>query len=737
MDPWSSRVNTPFSPPDNEGADSGDVSMGEEQQQSQQRHARCNSGSNNSNIPRACQSCRASKVRCDQPNPGMPCLRCQKSGKPCIDATSQPGKRQRQLNNRILEMESRIESMLSSAELQDSAGEKNPPAVGNTVQSSPVRSPSELSHNTQQHDRNLSVVNGNSGMEDLKSTIQSWLDDNITDLDDRTTETIFGRYLTNMASTFPVVVFPPGITAADVRSDNPVLFLAILDVASSGFCAVETQRKLRKLIVQAYVHCMLRTEQYTLGLLQALIVSATWYRTIEPVEPGEQMDIYQISHTAANMALIMRLGESLNAKSWGSPMFPRREKQKGPGSAFQAESLEARRVCTSMSLRAPNVMRWTRLMDECLEVLETSPAALPSDKLLCRHIRLQHITEEFAMQLSAEETSAPEKSRAIQTQVTHRAFKRQLHEWRRNVADGWDAMSDDVTYEDRSTPLPPIVAIEPHAITEFMETIDNIFRVFTSLDMSTIRALPAMYLIRIIYTFIILVKLYFAATKLPTQDTLLPVDRLQVSQRLNHVIQMSAGWGPLWPATKLTTVFIRMRSWFESGEDGNRQRLQQAGSWLTLWEFKPPSQDRHAHSMNMVEAASDDGSSRGPASWVPSLASTDVDTLPLLEPPLGTDFSIAPPPFQSMFRAAESCFPQKEASDFMQEGDVPLDAGQSLGDMADIEQADDTAYMGFDWSQLSNMGFDLYNLDAPFSPIPNPGFDSDAVMKENFTDRDK
>ncbi|GFF46782.1 hypothetical protein IFM61606_02648 [Aspergillus udagawae] len=761
MPPWSSGGNLPFLPPDNEGAESADVSMGEEQQQSQQRQAQCQKFNN----LRACQSCRASKVRCGQANPGMPCLRCQKSGKLCIDAASQPGKRQRQLNNRILEMESRIELLLSSAEVQDSA----------------VRSPSELSHNTQQHHRNPSMgsvisFNGNSGMEDLKSSIQLWLDDNITDLDDRTTETIFSRYVTNMASTFPVVVFPPGTTAADVRSNNPVLFLAILDVASSGFCALETQRKLRKLIVQAYVHCMLRTEQYTLGLLQALIVSATWYRTIEPVKPGEQMDIYQISHTAANMALIMRLGESLNAKSWGGPMFPRREKKKGPGSAFQAESLEARRVwlgchyiCsnTSMSLRAPNVMRWTRLMDECLEVLETSPVALPSDRLLCQHIRLQHITEEFVMHLSTEETSAPEKSRAIRIQVTHRAFKRQLNEWRRDVADGWDeslefsyffsclymnevvhctAMSDDVSLEDntqRLTPPPLIMAIEPHAITEFMETIDNIFRVFTSLDMSTIRALPTVYLIRIIYTFIILVKLYFAAAKLPTQDAVLQVDQLKVSERLNRVIQMTAGWGPLWPATKLTTVFIRMRSWIESGEEGNHQRLQQAGSGLTVWEFKPPSHRRDAHAMNMVEAASDGGSivassSRGPASWVPSLASTDVDTLAFsLEPPLRTDFSIAPPPFQSMSRATESCFPRKEGPDFMQEEDVPLAAGQRLGDLPDIDQMDDSAYVGMDWSQISNMGFDLYNLDAPFSPIPPPGFDPDAAMQETFSDRNK
>ncbi|GES58780.1 Zn(II)2Cys6 transcription factor [Aspergillus terreus] len=537
-----------------------------------------------------------------------------------------------------------------------------------------------------------------------------------------------------MASTFPVVVFPPGTTAADVRRNNPVLFLAILDVASSGFCELGTQRKLRKLIVQAYVHCMLRTEQYTLGLLQALIVSATWYRTIEPVEPGEQMDIYQISHTAANMALIMRLGESLNAKSW-------REKKKGPGSAFQAESLEARRVwlgchyiCsnTSMSLRAPNVMRWTRLMDECLEVLETSPAALPSDRLLCHHIRLQHITEEFAMRLSAEETSAPEKSRATQIQVTHRAFKRQLSEWRRNVADGCDeslefsyhfsclyinevahctATSEEVPSENNtqhSTPPPPIVTVEPHAVTGFMEAIDGIFRVFTSLDMSTIRALPAMHLIRIIYTFIILVKLYFAAAKLPTQNAVLQADRLQISERLNRVIQMTAGWGPLWPATKLTTVFARMRSWFESGEEGNRQRLQRAGSWLTVWEFQPSVSSRDTHAMNMVEAPSDGGSivassSRDPASWAPSLASTDIDTLAFsLEPPLDAGFSTAPPPAER----------------------------QGLDDLPDIDQMDD---MGMDWSQFSNMDFDLHNLAAPFSPIPPRGFDPDAAMKENYS----
>jgi hypothetical protein len=43
--------------------------------------------------------------------------------------------------------------------------------------------------------------------------------------------------------------------------------------------------------------------------------------------------------------------------------------------------------------------------------------------------------------------------------------------------------------------------------------------------------------------------------------------------------------------------------------------------------------------------------------------------------------------------------------------------------MPDIEQMGESPYMGFD----------LCNLDTPFSPIPtpNPGFDPDALVKEN------
>jgi hypothetical protein len=84
----------------------------------------------------------------------MTCIRCLKSGKPCIDATGHPGKKQRQLNRRILEIESRIESILSSSELQVCTGD-NALSIGNALAFNPVDSPSELSYKAQTHDQGL------------------------------------------------------------------------------------------------------------------------------------------------------------------------------------------------------------------------------------------------------------------------------------------------------------------------------------------------------------------------------------------------------------------------------------------------------------------------------------------------------------------------------------------------------------------------------------------------------
>lgn len=66
-------------------------------------------------------------------------------------------------------------------------------------------------------------------------------------------------------------------------------------------------------------------------------------------------------------------------------------------------------------------------MDECIEALETSPWALPSDALFCKHIRLQRITDEHSRKLFARHSFRP--SSLVSGPDTHEiigSFKRQL-----------------------------------------------------------------------------------------------------------------------------------------------------------------------------------------------------------------------------------------------------------------------------------------------------------------------
>ncbi len=68
-------------------------------------------------------------------------------------------------------------------------------------------------------------------------------------------------------------------------------------------------------------------------------------------------------------------------------------------------------------------------MDECIDMLESSTTALPSDKLLCQHVKLQHINEEIGLQFSMDDPSATITISDTRVQYALKAFEHQLQEW--------------------------------------------------------------------------------------------------------------------------------------------------------------------------------------------------------------------------------------------------------------------------------------------------------------------
>jgi hypothetical protein len=128
-------------------------------------------------------------------------------------------------------------------------------------------------------------------------------------INEETTSMIFSHFIENMLQHFPFMAFRPHATAEAMLRTTPTLLLAILDAAGDGFYDTQISRKLRRLLVKVYSTCLLDTNLYRVSLLQAIIISVVWHKDLEAPQTGEQMDVFQISHAAANMAMVMGMGK--------------------------------------------------------------------------------------------------------------------------------------------------------------------------------------------------------------------------------------------------------------------------------------------------------------------------------------------------------------------------------------------------------------------------------------------
>jgi hypothetical protein len=244
---------------------------------------------------------------------------------------------------------------------------------------------------------------------------------------------MFNVFVERMCPHMPAIAFPPGTTAADIRKSKPTLFLAILS-ASSGMSHPALQKVLTKEVMSIYADRIICNGEKTLEIIQALQVSALWYW---PPEHFEELKFYQLIHIAAVMAIDIGMGKKSKSSTkkaaglWRDHAW-RRTPYPDP------ESIESRRAwlscyflcCTaSMGLRRPNLIRWTNFMADCVEVLENSHDAAPSDKALCQWVRSQHIAEEIGTQFSMDDPVANVSISDAKVQHALRGFERDLEKW--------------------------------------------------------------------------------------------------------------------------------------------------------------------------------------------------------------------------------------------------------------------------------------------------------------------
>ncbi|KAI4672368.1 uncharacterized protein J4E78_000869 [Alternaria triticimaculans] len=416
--------------------------------------------------PRACDSCRGLKVRCDQERPDVSCRRCAKAGRPCI-TTPPTRKRQKKADSRVAELERKIDALTATLHAQKSGVPGVPeirhhggiPQPGASANAIPMPVEGQYRMGTVEHDwaqpptaRYPDIPAGygpaqslhrgpepkRRKMDNAHATIPEDMDAIHRDLAEhpemrRTSknkihadhshisalidnlmtpdiaERVFLRYVNEICPHFPAVPFPPGTTAREVREKKPLLFLAVLAGSSHGsaeqLVSQEAQRELTKLLKDQLADIIWRNGEKSLEIVQALHISVLWYR---PPLHFEQHNFYMMVNCAAVMALDLGLGRKATPNVMRLSVGP--FKRYHPNSS----SVEARRtflvcyyLCMSitMVLRRPILLRWTNYMAESVRILETSPEALPSDRLLCQQVKMAHIGEKISVEFCMDDPS--------------------------------------------------------------------------------------------------------------------------------------------------------------------------------------------------------------------------------------------------------------------------------------------------------------------------------------------
>ncbi|GAB7363246.1 hypothetical protein MBLNU230_g3528t1 [Neophaeotheca triangularis] len=426
-------------------------------------------------------------------------------------------------------------------------------------------------------------------------------------------EQVFDQYKNELCSTMPAVIFPPEYTAAQLFQEKPILYVSIMGTASSGMVDDEVVNALSSESVGAIADCVVRHGAKSLELIQALQVLSLWHR---PPHTAEQSNFYQIIHMAAVMGYDIGLGKRFNS-ALARKGFNGQSNVPGTSTIstmapLDSDAIDARRawivsyyLCASvaMVLRRPNMIRWTNYMQECIEVLGTSPEAAESDKLLVEHIKIQHICEDIAVQFLMDDNTA--NISITDPKVTYQlsVLEQKLQAWKsaipqelrkpslvffEHVTDLYlheIALHFNHNVEDFRLPFTEeslkgvnstgeaLTSRQVSSLESCVRSAHAILDTFLGFDPSSIRGMPVLlYFVRCIYAVVVLIKMHVAVLT-PGSELgkieFLKTDALKVEHYLKASYEFLKGaLARGTPHPKMVRIWGVLMEWFSKHKNG-------------------------------------------------------------------------------------------------------------------------------------------------------------------------
>lgn len=276
---------------------------------------------------RACENCRALKVRCQPAPVGSltalrgECQRCANALRVCV--FKEPIRtRAKRTDVRVRELEQEVKALsglLMNGEWKNSptgdhtgnADRVESDTIEQIVENGLIAKKRKRKSFTAPKDVNLDHPHARSQIDRLdKPQSSDPVSTGILTIGEATK--LFDFYVNHMLPQRPLVAFPEGTSSASLRLQKPILFLAVVAAAAGGFDE-QLGLRLSQIIQRVYVDNIMMRADKSLELIQAILVTTNW---CYPPDAFEELNIYQHLHMAATMALELGLdGAYVTAES--------------------------------------------------------------------------------------------------------------------------------------------------------------------------------------------------------------------------------------------------------------------------------------------------------------------------------------------------------------------------------------------------------------------------------------
>ena len=252
----------------------------------------------------------------------------------------------------------------------------------------------------------------------------------------------------------------------------------------------------------------------------------------------------------------------------------------------------------SLSLRLPNALRFTSHMAECLNVLETSPDAAPTDRRFAAWVRIQRIVEDCVNSFSLDDPESTVSLDDIRIQGLLKGYEGQMKEWRKNLKPGVlngflevnfhvnncylheISLHPDHDPEDFRPPFyvaTQLISKIPtnrnpayvNAIMECVSSAQAVLNTYIAMSAEVLQSLPALIYVRVVYCCVVLIKLEISSNA-PSSElgNVLDSQSLKVSSYLQkclaHQITVVGAEGRNIIGAKFLVIMKRLIGWYHS-----------------------------------------------------------------------------------------------------------------------------------------------------------------------------